>query len=492
MGHRGIGVAFADTDVADAEATGAAWPGAASPSAYAVMSDSLGALVDDVVQADFVVGLAMARRAEAIERAREWSEVTARAQAADASGGGSLRSRLEMAERGFTSEIGAALRIPDRTALTLIWTSRTLIHNLPSTLTALAEGRFSYRHAQVIVDQSYSLEPDAVARLEAAVLPAAERMTPSQFERTVRKTRERLQPESMVERQVKAEADRAVFTLPERDGMITLSACLPAVQAVAIDARLTEIARRLQTADEPRTLTQLRADVFSDILLDNICADKICADNDFVDTDAGDAPLVGRGDGPVARYRSIRPKVLVTIPMLTLLNRDSDSDRGGEPSSLEGNGPIDLATARELAANAPTLQRPLTDPVTAAVLAIGRKRYRIPEEIRTWLRVRDGTCRFPGCSRSAARSDIDHTDDWAHGYHPDRRPDSGPDSGNDSGCGTDHWNLAHLCPAHHALKHATGWRVEQTGDGAGILHWTSPTGIRYTTTPETAVTPAAK
>jgi hypothetical protein len=471
MGYRGIGVAFADTGEIDA--------GAPSSSAYAVMSDSLGALVDDVVQADFVVGLAMTRRAEAIERAREWSEVTARAQAADASGGGSLRSRLEMAERSFTSEIGAALRIPDRTALNLIWTSRTLIHNLPSTLAALADGRLSYRHAQVIVDQSYSLEGDAVGKLEAAVLPAAERMTPSQFERTVRKTRERLEPESMVARQVRAEADRAVFTLPERDGMVTLSACLPAAQAVAIDARLTEIARHLQTAEESRTLTQLRADVLSDILLDNIFHDND-NDNDFSDTEAGDAPLVGRGDGPVARYRSILPKVLVTIPMLTLLKH------GNEASTLEGYGPIDPATARELTAGAPTLQRLLTDPVSAAVLAIGRKRYRIPEEIRTWLRVRDGTCRFPGCSRSAARSDIDHTDDWANGR------DTGGPHGESLGHspGTDHWNLAHLCPGHHTLKHATGWRVQQIDDGTGTLHWTSSAGLRYTTTPETEVAAA--
>jgi hypothetical protein len=267
------------------------------------MSDSLGVLVDDVVEADFVVGLAVARRAEAIERAREWSEVTARALAADASGGGSLRSRLEMAERGFTSEVGAALRIPDRTALTLIWTSRTLIHELPSTLAALADGRLSYRHAQVVVDQSYCLEADAVAGLEAAVLPAAERLTPSQFERTVRKARERLEPASMVARQVHAQADRSVFTLPERDGMVTITACLPAAQAVGIDARLTEIARRLQTVEEPRTLTQLRADLFSDILHDNLLHDNLDG-----------SPAVGGGDGPVARYRSIRPKVLVTIP----------------------------------------------------------------------------------------------------------------------------------------------------------------------------------
>ena len=31
------------------------------------------------------------------------------------------------------------------------------------------------------------------------------------------------------------------------------------------------------------------------------------------------------------------------------------------------------------------------------------------------LRVRDGGCRFPGCSRRTAGCDLDHTIDWATG-----------------------------------------------------------------------------
>jgi hypothetical protein len=452
MGYNGIGVSFTATPYAvAADAT----------------ADALGALVDDVIEADFMVGLAMARRAERIERARAFADSAARAESNSASLGsgssGSLHSRLELAERAFASELGAALRIPDLTARNLIATSRTLVNDLPATLTALAEGRLTYRHAQILVDQCSLLDPQATAKLEAAVLPAAERMTPSQFERKARTTRERLEPDTMVERQVAAEADRNLCVVPQRDGMGSLIAELPIGQVIAIDNRVTEIARSLQGSDETRTLTQLKADVFSDILLDvaGCTPGEQPAAPDS--TTVGHSTTAGRGDGPAARYRSIRPRVLVTVPAMTLLHRST------QPGTLEGYGPIDPQTARELTANAASLTRLLTHPETGIVLSMGRKKYRIPDNVRTWLRVRDGTCRFPGCSRNALRCDLDHTDDWANGGE------------------TSHTNLAHLCRGHHTLKHATGWTVTQSPDGSGNLTWTSPAGTTYPTTPETTV-----
>jgi hypothetical protein len=143
-----------------------------------------------------------------------------------------------------------------------------------------------------------------------------------------------------------------------------------------------------------------------------------------------------------------------------------------EPATLEGYGPIDLPTARELTAGAPSLTRILTHPETGAVLSVGRDRYAVPADLRTWLRVRDGTCRFPGCSRAARTSELDHTKDWQY-----------------EGC-TEHKNLAHLCKSHHRLKHMTEWSVEQR-DG-GTLEWTAPSGRSYSTEPETRMAAAPR
>ncbi|HOB58031.1 MAG TPA: HNH endonuclease signature motif containing protein, partial [Rhodoglobus sp.] len=157
-------------------------------------------------------------------------------------------------------------------------------------------------------------------------------------------------------------------------------------------------------------------------------------------------------------------RVLVTVPVLTLLGVSD------EPATLEGYGPIDHDTAMRLAATAPSFTRLLTHPETGAVLSVGRDRYTVPADLRTWLRVRDGTCRFPGCSRAARICEIDHTQDWLHNGQ------------------TAHENLAHLCPAHHRLKHQTRWTVTQSA--GGVLNWTSPNGRDYATEPETRMQPA--
>ncbi|TFB49519.1 HNH endonuclease signature motif containing protein [Cryobacterium tagatosivorans] len=203
---------------------------------------------------------------------------------------------------------------------------------------------------------------------------------------------------------------------------------------------------KLQGPEEPRTLTQLRADVFRDLLLDTGC---------------GEAGWTGAGCTETAG--GLRPNLLVTVPMLTLLGVTE------EPGNLDGYGPIDPDTARALAAKCPSCVRILTHPETGAVLSVGRDRYTIPGSLRTMLQVRDGTCRHPGCSRAASRSDIDHGLDWAFGGR------------------TDHNNLAHLCPASHALKHEAGWKVSQATDGTGTLTWTTPTGHTYVTEPETLI-----
>ena len=128
--------------------------------------------------------------------------------------------------------------------------------------------------------------------------------------------------------------------------------------------------------------------------------------------------------------------------------------------SLPGFGEL---AQRRLAARAPSFTRILTHPVSGTVLDVDRQSYRPPADLERWLQVRDGTCRFPGCNRSARRSDIDHTLDWNDGER------------------TAFDNLAHLCAAHHHLKHETSWAVRQIG--AGTLEWTTPAGRRHLTHP---------
>ncbi len=350
----------------------------------------------------------------------------------------------DIARRVLVSEVACAFRLPERTAESLIEASRSLVHKLPATLAALAAGRISYAHAQVLVEESATLSPEAAATFEAAVLPGAEQQTAAQLKNSARIAREHIDTESIRVRRERGVARRGVFFDPAHDGMAWLSAYLPAPEAAALYERLTQISTGLQDAKERRTLAQLRADVLADLVLD--------PSGKGAQTDAGHA-----GQGAVAR--SIKPDVCLMVPALSLLGH------GEEPAHLEGYGPIDIDTARELVGNATSFIRILTHPETGAILSVGRDRYAAPKNLRTVLRLRDATCRFPGCARSAGRCDLDHTQAWAR----DGR--------------TQYDNLSHLCGSHHTLKHEGGWNVTQAGGGTGVLRWVSPSGRGYTTAP---------
>jgi len=422
-------------------------PGGSSPgdepppderSLVAKMADSLGDLVDAAVMADRILAQASALRAGVIDQVRLWSEITENAAAlvSDKPAGPGWNPAV-IARRVVVSELACAMRIPERTAENLVEQSKALLHELPATLAALNAGEISYRHAQAMIDHAGFVPKEAREAFEVALLPAAKTLTVSKFTGKARIARERRHPETITARHETSVLDRKVQVEPGQDGMAWLSAHLPAEQAYGIADRLTRMALSLHKPDEARTLAQLTADVFADLLIDGV-------------TPAG----VGQG---------IQGKVMVTVPVLTLLGRSD------EPGCLEGYGPIAPETAKELAAGAPSFRRLLTHPETGCVLSVGRDRYAVPKDLRDWLRVRDETCRFPGCQRAVASCDIDHSLDW------------------DNGGVTAHDNLAHLCRPHHRLKHITAWRLKHTG--GGTIAWTSPSGREYLTEPETPLEP---
>jgi hypothetical protein len=180
-----------------------------------------------------------------------------------------------------------------------------------------------------------------------------------------------------------------------------------------------------------------RADLLADLVLGRIVA-----------ADAND----GAGVRPVGHGE---PLVNVVI--------DFDTLRGAaeHAADLAGYGPITADAARAVAADA-VWRRIVTDPLTGTVLDVGRTTYRPPAGLADLVRARDGTCRFPGCRRSATRCELDHLVPF-------------PDGPTSAG------NLADECSRHHHLKHDTDWRVAALPDGA--LEWTSPTGATYRTYP---------
>ncbi|GAA1722337.1 hypothetical protein GCM10009809_17490 [Isoptericola hypogeus] len=438
----------------------------------------------------------------------------------------SVARRRQLAERAFVADLATALRLSEQQASHLVDTARTLTEATTelaadaatnpeadavagggpgagtSTLVELCRGRFSAAHARAMADTLAELPslPDgggeARARVQAAALPAAAHCTPTQFRRRLRRARDLAHPVPLTTRHRAAADKRAVYLDPAPDGMAWLTAHLPAVFAHAIHDRLTRAActaRQAGTTEEPtgnstrspaangaenslgnpagggrtlRTLDQLRADTLTALLLAGngartgatgpgatgpgatgpgaAGAAGIGAD----DVEAG-AGLAGFVPGLAQLARRITPSVRVTVPVFSLLGGDA-------PAELDGHGPVDADTAGRLTANAPSLRRLLVDPVDGRALATDPGTYTVPAALRALLQARDTTCRFPGCTRKAAACDVDHITAWADGGR------------------TSADNLAHLCRAHHVIKHQTRWRVTPHDDGT--LTWTSPTG----------------
>ncbi|GEK85536.1 hypothetical protein GCM10007198_22930 [Microbacterium aerolatum] len=187
---------------------------------------------------------------------------------------------------------------------------------------------------------------------------------------------------------------------------------------------------------DTRTLDQLRADIFADMLLTT------------TPTSVTETAL-----------ESVKATVQVTISAADLATGD---DRLAE---LNGHGPLATGAARILAGHATSWDRVFLDPQG---MVVQTDNYVPTSGMKRLLRARDQHCRFPGCRAPAHRCQIDHNHDHAKG---------GPTAVS---------NLALFCTSHHPLKHPDvddrdRWTARQL-DG-GVILWTSPLGRTYTDEP---------
>lgn len=401
------------------------------------LTGPIGPMIDALVGIDAMISGLMGARAELLNELLVWSELV------EAARDDSTATSRNLARRSIRAEVACAMRLPERTAESMLEASRQLVANLPATLSALKAGKVTYRHAEVLVEESYGLSAEHAATLERLALPVAETATVSTLRNRVRRLREGLDPDTIAERTVKAVERREVTWQSGRDGMGWLTHYLPAVDGLAVMSRASEVAIVLKDApNETRTLTQLRSDVLRDAMLG---------------VGSQTTGLQGAAPDPAPL---IRPDVYVTVPVFTLMGLSE------QPASLEGYGPIDAETARRLAAEAPGFTRILTHPETGVPMSMSRERYSAPTSLRRRVRHRGPTCGFFGCDRPAAECDLDHTIPWKVGGV------------------TDLENLAYLCRGHHVVKHNTAWKVEQAGNRSGTLTWISPSGRTYVKIPD--------
>lgn len=355
------------------------------------------------------------------------------------------------------ADVAEALTINVGRAQSFLGFSLDLVLRLPAVLEAMEAGRMDERVARDFCRRMATVGADRIAAVQARAvaeyldrLDRGERPGRAGVDALIDEIIEQLDAEALARRRAEAVRDRTVRISPAPDGMCTLSATLTAAEGAVLAARLEhDAADALDRAPDAGTCHGERmADALVHLAVNT----------------AAPSPDPSNADTP-GRAPVIRPRVTVIAGRGAAAGRVEFARTGA--ASLE-------ALARLLAACSGATIESVDTAIGAAdgsSRAARRRRsrtYRIPEDLKRRIRLRDGTCRHPGCSVRAEFCDVDHARPFDHA-DPAR---GGP---------TAEHNLMCLCRRHHRLKTHGEWRYRLARDGT--LRIVTDTGRRLTTRP---------
>ena len=174
---------------------------------------------------------------------------------------GSSRASEHVAE-----ELAMALVLTGRSADVLLGLARGLVR-LPCVVAGLLDGSVDRARAVVFAEELAGLDAEAARAVADAFADRAGSMTTAQLRRGLRAMVLLLDPDAARKRAQKARGEARVEAWQELSGNGALAGReLPAADMLAADARITAIARALQSAGAAGTLDELRAAVFCALL----------------------------------------------------------------------------------------------------------------------------------------------------------------------------------------------------------------------------------
>ncbi len=358
-----------------------------------------------------------------------------------------------------TAEIMAALRVSRRSADFTRGEAESL-RDHPSVWAALCAGRLDVARARLLsqkIDEIPRSDDNGIprdayetdcARIQDAGLAYAAEHTAAQLRRFLDRLLAALDPGAVGRRRRAAISKRGLWMTDRRDGTADMHAILAAEDAAAVwsavRAKAIADARCGRAAAETSSGSNGTGDSSSSGSGGAGPLDAVPFDARMADA-LRDLILPPDGSGQV----QVATEIHVTIPVTSLAGLSE------EPASAEGFWALPAEVARRLAAGDSRWRYVLTAPDTGSVLDVGRASYRPPPFLSRFVRLRDGSCRFPGCAVPAKDCDLDHLIPFPVGA-------------------TAAANLHCLCRSHHRLKHEGDWSLEALGDGR--LRWTSPLG----------------
>jgi Domain of unknown function DUF222. len=204
-----------------------------------------------------------------------------------------------------------------------------LVRRLPMVLDALRAGRLDRERALAFADALQHVDDQVAAAVAAKLVDRAEGWTLAQLRDKLRYHIDRADPAAKRRRYRKAVTERGVWLQANDDGTATLAgANLPPHRAAAAFDRLDQLARAARRDGDPRTLSQLRADAFTDLL----------TGTPFHITPTTD-PITADAD---AAYPRCEPDLLPPDPPRHPAGPAPDADQSHEPQPLDDPNHIDL------------------------------------------------------------------------------------------------------------------------------------------------------
>lgn len=348
-----------------------------------------------------------------------WSGVLAASALAAAMGGERVMVRGDGQRPSVVDpaqeDLALALRLPMGSMTVRVREARDLMAQ-PEAVALAEEGVLPLRTVRSVCQDVSELAPrdaaEVVAQWAALVRKRDRAGSPMNGKGAARAaTRLIQQTSSHRRRRQRARSQRRVEVWPGNDGTATLAAILREEDAVRVHRRLTAIARGL---DDDRPIDARRADVLVDLLLGR---------------------MVSQSSGV---------EMNVTVPLEVLVGLQDGL------AEIPGFGSVPAEVARELAADA--RWRAWVTDAAGQVQATSCTTYRPSASLARLVRARAPECLMPGCSRPAARCDLDHVVPWPQGR-------------------TSADNLRPLCRRHHVLKTHYEWVIDVDEDA-----WSTPVG----------------
>lgn len=341
----------------------------------------------DALEARSVVALAGATRREQIAAARDEA-----AQELDATA--ALEKIEKKADLLARTELTLATRRAPHAAGAALTRSRRIVNDMPHMLNALATGKVT---AEIVYETARALGPledldrRAVDRMLDESLSDLDAAGTTRWKHAVTAAIGRLDADGASARHQRAARDRHVTVTAGDHGMATLSARMPARDAVLARKRLSLEAERLRALGDRRGHHAIMVDCLVNTILgreDSL--DPVTLDIGMIITDRA---LLDPGEADIAHLEGYGPVPVdcVREDLRAALREPADPEE--EPYGPDG--PALRAVLRRL----------YTHPRTGELVAVESKARAFPGPMAKFLTWRDTICRGPHCNAVIRQSD---------------------------------------------------------------------------------------